>query len=143
MAETLTQPAITKRKACLISAEEAEKLSKYMDKPYILKGNDNLAKRHFFKVIGFHPYENFGQPSTGDKKSYNVVLQKYYRNKIEKATIATEGGGTSLFWLMARHRFPLMLMNSEKNTNRIPCQVNRGQIQISKPAIKCWVFLLS
>jgi len=77
-----------------ISVEEAAKLEKYLNKHYVPKGDEKFAKNYYYKAESILPYVLADNSANSDQTCYKVVLQKYHRNKTERANVATENGGS-------------------------------------------------
>jgi hypothetical protein len=93
--ETQTANSVTEiTKPRWISFDEAAKLEKYLNKHYIPKNDEKFAKTYYYKVQSILPYVPADNNASTDETCYKFVLQKYYRNKTERANVATESGGS-------------------------------------------------
>ena len=77
-----------------ISVEEAAKLEKYLNKHYVPKGDEKFAKSFYYKAESILPYVLADNAANTDQTCYKLVLQKYHRNKTERASVATENGSS-------------------------------------------------
>jgi len=75
-----------------VSIEEAEKLERYIGKQYVPKDDEKFAKKFYYRVESFYPYSLVNQGGGADQSLYKLVLQKYHRNKTEKANVADDKG---------------------------------------------------
>ena len=76
-----------------ITLDEAAKLEKYIGKSFVLRGNEKSAKKCFYKVESIIPYTPAGMGGPEDHL-YSFNVQKYYRDRTEKVSVASDNGST-------------------------------------------------
>ena len=97
MAEIKQQPgtaiASPEPKYKWISIQEAEKFEKFLRKSFVPKDDEKFAKKFFYRVESIIPYTPAGNYGP-EMNRYKFLLQKYYRDKMEVVSVATDAGGT-------------------------------------------------
>ena len=86
-----TGTAITEQeKINWVSLEDSEKLSRYIGRRFVRKGNEADAKKFFYVILDIFAYQPSSKDPTifpnTDQQLYKFNVQKYYRDKIWEVT---------------------------------------------------------
>ena len=117
-APTNTATATAPKEPRWITLEEAEKLEKKYsrDRRFVPKNNEEVSKKHYFKVTSIIPYTPAEYADDPEKHRYNLLVSKFYRNKTEKVT-ANDGNGGQVEIERDEKVLPFIMVNGKIVSN--------------------------